>query len=60
MKLTEIGYCEQWSVISNKHGFEASALMVSRRDHTIIYCAHINYICACADWMHQNRQCAWD
>ena len=35
MKLTEIGYCEQWSVISDKHGFGASALMVSGRDHTI-------------------------
>jgi len=41
VKLTEIDYCEQWSVISNKQGFEASALMVSGRDHTIFYCAHI-------------------
>ena len=41
MRLTEIGYCEQWSVISNKLRFEASALMVSGRDNTIFYRAHI-------------------
>ena len=45
----EIGYCEQWSVISNKHGCEASALMVSGRDHTVFYRARINYIRARAD-----------
>ena len=41
VKLMEIGYCEQWSVISNKHGFEASTLMVSGQDHTIFYCVRI-------------------
>jgi len=33
VKLTGIGYCEQWSVISNKNGLEASALW--SRDETI-------------------------
>ena len=33
MKLTEIGNCEQWSVISR---FEASTLLVLGRDHTIL------------------------
>ena len=45
MKLMEIGYCEQWSVISNKHGF----LMVSGRDHTVFYRVRINYSHAHAD-----------
>jgi len=49
MKLTEIGYYEQWSVTSNKQGFVASALMVSGRDHTIFYRVRINYVRACAD-----------
>ena len=49
VKLTEIGYCEQWLVISNKHGFEASAVMVLGRDHTIFYRVRINYNCARAD-----------
>ena len=41
MRLTEIGYCEQWSVISNKLRFEASTLMVLGQDHTIFYGARI-------------------
>ena len=49
MKLTEISYCEQWLVISNKHGFEVSALMVSGRDHTVFYHVRIDYIHARAD-----------
>ena len=59
VKLTDIGYCEQWSVISNKHGFEASALMVLGWDHTDFYHARINYVCARADWTHQTRQRSW-
>jgi len=46
MKLTEIGYCERWLVIT---WFEASVLTVSGRDRTynFLSCAYKLYSCMC-------------
>ena len=57
VKLTEIGYCEKWSVISNKL---RCALMVSGQDHTIFFLSSTyNYIRARAYRTHQNRPRSW-